>query len=81
MLGASFDPPASNKAFADKFKYPYRLLSFSHDTGKAYGAYNEGSPDYARRISYLIGPDRTIVKVYPKVKPADHPTEVLADLP
>jgi peroxiredoxin Q/BCP len=81
VLGASFDPPPANKAFAEKFKYPYQLLSFDRELGKTYGAYNEGSPDYARRISYLIGPDRKVVKAYPKVKPADHPTEVLADLP
>lgn len=81
MLGASFDDVAANKAFADKFKYPYKLLSFDKADGKTYGAYDEAGGDYARRISYLIGPDRKIVKAYPKVKPADHPTQVLADVP
>jgi thioredoxin-dependent peroxiredoxin len=81
VLGASFDDPAANKAFAEKFKYPYKLLSFELEDGKKYGAYDEGSGNYARRISYLIGPDRKIVKAYPKVKPADHPTQVLADVP
>ena len=81
MLGASFDDVAANKAFADKFKYPYKLLSFSTADGKTYGAYSESDGNYARRISYLIGPDRKIVKAYPKVKPADHPTQVLADVP
>ena len=80
MLGASFDDPAANKAFAEKFKYPYKLLSFAKMDGKTYGAYSESDGDYARRISYLIGPDRTIRKAYPKVKPADHPSEVLTDL-
>lgn len=80
MLGASFDGVAANKAFADKFKYPYKLLSFSTADGQAYGAYDAGSGQYARRISYLIGPDRKVVKAYPKVKPADHPTQVLGDL-
>ncbi len=81
MLGASFDDVPANKAFAEKFNFPYKLLSFSQADGKAYGAYDEGSAQYARRISYLIGPDRKIVKAYPKVKPADHPTQVLADVP
>jgi thioredoxin-dependent peroxiredoxin len=81
VLGASFDDPAANKAFADKFKYPYKLLSFDTADGKTYDAYEESSGDYARRISYLIGPDRKIVKAYPKVKPADHPSQVLADIP
>ena len=31
------------------------------------------------RSSYLVDESGTIVKVYPKVKPADHPNEVLAD--
>ena len=81
MLGASFDDVAANKAFAEKFKYPYKLLSFTKADGQAYGAYSESEGDYARRISYLIGPDRAIVKAYPKVKPAEHPTHVLADVP
>lgn len=81
VLGASYDDPAANKAFADKFKYPYKLLSFSKDDGKAYDAYDASADQYARRISYLIGPDRKIVKAYPKVKPAEHPSQVLADVP
>ena len=79
VLGASFDPVEANRAFAEKFKYPYKLLSFSKHDGDVYGAHENS--DWAKRISYLIGPDRKIVKAYPKVKPADHPTQVLADLP
>lgn len=78
MLGASFDTPAENKAFAEKFGYPYKLLSFDTELGKQYDAYRD-SPA-AKRISYLIGPDGKVAKAYPKVHPADHPTEVLADL-
>ena len=81
VLGASFDDPAANKAFAEKFSYPYKLLSFDKELGKAYGASDDAGSDYAKRISYLIGPDRRVVKAYPKVKPADHPTQVLGDLP
>jgi peroxiredoxin Q/BCP len=81
VLGASFDDVAANKAFAEKFKYPYKLLSFTKADGQTYGAYSESDGDYARRISYLIGPDRKIVKTYPKVKPAEHPDQVLADVP
>jgi thioredoxin-dependent peroxiredoxin len=81
VLGASFDDVAANHAFADKFCYPYKLLSFDKADGKTYGAYDDADGNYAKRISYLIGPDRTVVKVYPKVKPSDHPTQVLADVP
>ena len=81
VLGASFDPVGANRAFCDKFSYPYKLLSFDDEMGKAYDAYDASSPQYARRISYLIGPDRRVVKAYPKVKPSEHPAQVLADVP
>ena len=33
-----------------------------------------------KRKSFLIDPNGTLVKIYYKVKPADHPQEVLDDL-
>lgn len=81
ILGASFDPVDANCAFAQKFNYPYKLVSdTSKDVGKAYDAYDASEPDYPRRISYLIGPDRRVKRVYAKVSPKDHPAQVLADL-
>ena len=81
MLGASFDGVAANRAFAEKFDYPFQLLcDVDRAIGTAYGALDPAEPDYPRRISYLIGPDRRIVKAYAKVSPATHPDEVLADL-
>jgi len=81
ILGASFDTPEDNKAFAEKFQYPFKLLcDVDKQLGTAYGAFDEAQPSWARRISYLIGPDRRIVKAYPTVKPAAHPEEVWNDL-
>ena len=80
IVGISCDPVAANKAFRDKFSFPYDLLS---DESKAMSiAYGAAAPDSARssRDSVLIGPDGKIAKVYATVKPADHPDEVLADL-
>jgi peroxiredoxin len=34
----------------------------------------------ARRITYVIGPDRRIMRAYEKVVPKAHPDEVLRDL-
>ena len=34
ILGASFDTPEENRAFRDKFNFPYDLLC---DTGKSMG--------------------------------------------
>lgn len=81
ILGASFDEVAANKAFCDKFNYPYKLLSFDRASGATWGAGDGSDKGYAKRISYLIGPDRKVFKVYEKVKPAEHPTQVLADIP
>jgi peroxiredoxin len=54
------------------------LCDTDKSLGKAYGAARPiGGP---ARISYLIGPDGAIVRTYGKVKPADHPGQVLDDL-
>jgi len=45
----------------------------------AFGACDDPAAGYARRISYLIDEQGKIQKIYPKVKPADHPEEVLRD--
>jgi peroxiredoxin len=52
----------------------------SKEVGKAYDAYDASEADWPRRISYLIGPDRRVKRVYAKVSPKDHPAQVLADL-
>jgi thioredoxin-dependent peroxiredoxin len=81
ILGASFDPVEANCAFAQKFSFPYKLVCDVDKTvGTAYGAFDPGEPDYPKRISYLIGPDRRVKRVYAQVRPKDHPAQVLADL-
>ncbi len=81
ILGASFDDAPANKAFAEKFSYPFKLLcDTDKKLGTAYGAVDDKGSNWARRISYLIGPDRKSVKAYDPVKPAEHPGQVLADL-
>jgi peroxiredoxin Q/BCP len=81
VLGASYDSLAANRAFADKFQFPFKLLcDVDHAVGNAYGADDPGDPGYPRRISYLIGPDRRIVKTYDPVVVTTHPAQVLADV-
>ena len=80
IFGASFDDPDKNRAFAEKFGFPFRLLSFDK-TADVFEADDPSDPGYPRRISYLIGPDRRIVKVYDPVDPATHPAQVIADVP
>jgi peroxiredoxin Q/BCP len=81
ILGASFDTPEKNAAFAQKFGFTFPLLSDTdRKLGLAYGAADDPSASSAKRISYLIGPDGKIKKAYPKVNAAAHPEEILKDL-
>ena len=69
-----------NAAFAKKFHYNFPLLcDTDRKIGMAYGACDDPKAGSAKRISYLIGADGKIKKVYGSVKPAEHPAEVLAD--
>ena len=80
MLGISYDAPADNLAFRDKFGFPYDLLSDAQGTASL--AYGAAVADAARasRVSVLIGPDGRVAVAYAEVVPAEHPDQVLADL-
>ena len=81
VLGVSFDSIPDNAAFAQKFGFNFPLLSdTTRSIGLAYGAADDAQTQYAKRISYLIGPDGKVRKAYPKVNAAAHPEEILADL-
>lgn len=70
-----------NRAFAEKFSFPFLLLcDTTRELGLAYGAADSADAGYAKRISYLIGPDGTVVRAYAQVSPQSHPAQVLADL-
>jgi peroxiredoxin Q/BCP len=71
---------ADNAAFAAKFSYPFKLLCDTERVlGVAYGACADKTASHASRISYLIDEHGKIAQVYPKVSPADHAAQVLAD--
>jgi len=84
ILGISFDPPAKNAAFAEKYHFTFPLLSdVDRKVGLAYGAATEASAPRPRRVSYLIGADGRVEKAYgfeAKMDAAAHPAEVLKDL-
>jgi len=81
IVGVSFDDPKSNAKFVAKNNFPFRLLSDQkRELAVAVGAADSPSRMWARRISYLIGPDGKVVKAYSDVSPARHAKEVLADL-
>lgn len=80
VLGVSADTPDANKAFKEKYEFPYDLLSDRDLTASV--AYGAAAADAARpsRVSVLIGPDGKVAVSYAKVTPAEHADEVLADL-
>ena len=84
VLGVSADSAASHEKFAQRFRLPFILLADEDKAiARAYGAWGEKSflgRKYMgmHRITFLIGPDRRIRKIWRKVKPLKHAAEVLA---
>jgi thioredoxin-dependent peroxiredoxin len=87
VLGVSVDPQHSHKKFATKYKLPFRLLADEKQKiVQAYGVWGEKrfmGRKYmgTHRVTFLIGPDARIQKIWPTVKPEEHAKEVLAALP
>jgi peroxiredoxin Q/BCP len=86
VLGVSTDPLTSHDKFRAKHNLNFPLLSDeTSDVVKMYGAWKEKNL-YGRRswgvarMTYIIGPDGKVKKVYRKVKADGHAAEVLADL-
>ncbi|HKG22110.1 MAG TPA: peroxiredoxin [Blastocatellia bacterium] len=81
ILGVSFDTEEENRAFAEKFDFPYRLLcDTGRDIGVAYGAADEPTAMYARRITYVIDPEGRISKAIGQVSAREHPEQLLGEL-
>lgn len=86
VLGISTDSVESHKKFADGFGLPFTLLADEHkEVVGRYGVFGERKfmgKTYmsTSRTSFLVDPVGKIAKVYGKVRPETHATEVLADL-
>ena len=86
VLGVSTDPVKSHDKFVAKFKLPFTLLADPEKRiVKAYGVWGEKSfmgRKYmgTHRVTFLIGPDGRIRRIWPLVKPEQHAAEVLAAL-
>ncbi len=84
VLGASFDTPGENKAFADAEGFPFQLLSDTdHSVGAAYEVIRPADDEYAeypKRIAYLIDPEGTIRRSYDVTDVSGFAGAVLADL-
>ena len=86
ILGVSKDSVKSHKNFEEKQQLPFTLLSDPElEVIKAYDVWQEKTM-YGKKVmgversTYLIDEDGMIAKAYRKVRAADHPEGLLADI-
>ena len=86
VFGVSPDSVQSHVKFRRKYGLPQRLLADpDHVLAEALGAWGEKSYMGKKsmgiiRSTFVIGPDGTVERVYPQVKPDQHGEEILRDL-
>ena len=79
VIGVSTDDEASHRAFAEKYALPFLLLpDDKHEIAARFGVPVVAGK--ARRVTFIIGPDGKIARVFPSVTPKGHGREVLAAL-
>lgn len=86
VLGVSKDTVASHKRFEEKYGLPFTLLSdtekevlAAYDVWKEKKLYGKVSMGVIR-TTYLIDENGVIVRAFGKVKAADNPAQMLAEL-
>lgn len=86
VLGVSKDSVASHKKFEEKYGLPFTLLSDPElRVIQAYDVWQE-KKNYGKvsmgvvRTTYLIDVNRSIEKVFGKVRAADNPVQMLSEL-
>jgi peroxiredoxin Q/BCP len=86
ILGVSTDPVKKHDKFVEKYKLPFTLLADEDKKiADAYGAWGQKTFMGVRytgthRVTFLIGPDGRIKKIWTAVKPAAHAKEILEAL-
>jgi peroxiredoxin Q/BCP len=78
VIGVSSQSRESHLAFQKEHGLPFPLVA--DESGRVQRAYGvaKGLFGYAR-VSFLVGPDGRVVRVWPDVDPAVHADEVLAE--
>ncbi len=77
IIGVSTQDNPSHVAFAQKHRLPFLLVP--DETGSIAKAYRVPLVlGLARRVTFIIGRDGNVAKVFPNVTPAGHAAEVLA---
>jgi peroxiredoxin Q/BCP len=86
VLGISADSVKSHSGFKKKYDLPFHLLSDPQKSViQLFGAWGEKSM-YGKtyegilRSTFILDETGKVIKVYPKVKPAEHAEEILKEL-
>ena len=84
VLGISRDTPKEQAKFRAKYDLPYTLLAdVDEKVCKQFDVLKEKNM-YGKKVigivrtTFVIGPDQTLLHVFPQVKPEGHAEEVLA---
>ncbi len=78
VVGISADTIASHQKFAAKYHLPFSLVA--DPKKEIITAYGTDGLILAKRTSFLINPEGKIAKIYEKVNPETHSSEILKDL-
>ena len=77
IFGVSLDNENDNKAFAEKFSFPYPLLcDVDREVALSYQAVSSKGDQYAARISYVIGEDGKILESIENVDTKNHSNDL-----
>ena len=77
IFGVSLDNENDNKAFAEKFSFPYPLLcDVDREVALSYQAVSSKEDQYAARISYVIGEDGKILESIENVDTKNHSNDL-----
>lgn len=83
VLGVSVDSLRSHERYATKHRLPFPLIADeAHHIVEAYGVWGEKvfmgrRYQGTHRVTFLIGPDGRIARIWPKVSPEGHAAELL----
>ena len=82
ILGVSVDSQESHKEFSEKYSLPFPILAdVNGEVAKKYDSYGSFVGfKYASRHTFIINPSGKIHKVYKKVNPGKHASEVIEEL-
>jgi thioredoxin-dependent peroxiredoxin len=84
VLGISRDTPKAQKKFKEKYDLNYPLLADVDEVVCNQFGVMKDKNMYGKKVrgiertTFVIGPDQTLLKIFPKVKPEGHAEEVLS---